>query len=290
VQHVTHTFNDTNGHSWSCIGQTEGASCIWCMQWWSKSRANYCRIWLKREWILQKKKDQSSLDLAFLIIDISSLRCFFRMRSCSFLCTEYALLMAVFVFAFFMAALNFLWITFTSAVYVAMRKRRQWGYLTDEDVCQMTRLSVRQKNQSFNLKHHPVAIGTVHVIGRILRCQRHVAFLAVPRRHCSCKIRARYCTMTVKITVKRTKRKDTCRRLSTLKFIEFIKKEQTHTRERISCFCHIFIPCFPEDSSIILWLCMKKLQAKTKLLQDLKYFSKHFRQSTEQIHRHAYHR
>ena len=55
-----------------------------------------------------KKRNQSSLALAFLIVIISSLRCFFRMRSCSFLCTEYALLSAVFVFALFIAVLNFL--------------------------------------------------------------------------------------------------------------------------------------------------------------------------------------
>ena len=67
-----------------------------------------------------KKRNQSRLALAFLIVIISSLRCFFRMRSCSFLCTEYALLSAVFVFALFIAVLNFLWITFTSAVYVTM--------------------------------------------------------------------------------------------------------------------------------------------------------------------------
>ena len=61
---------------------------------------------------------------------------------------------------------------------------------------------------SFNLKHFLSTMRAWHVVVGTHRRQRHVAFLAVPRRHCSCKGGIWYCTMAVKITVKRTKRKD----------------------------------------------------------------------------------
>jgi len=71
-------------------------------------------------------------------------------------------------------------------------------------------LKTRQDRiQSFNLKHALSTVRAGHVIVRVHRSHRHVAFLAVPRRHYSCKSMVWYCIMTVKITVKCTKRNDT---------------------------------------------------------------------------------
>jgi hypothetical protein len=63
--------------------------------------------------------------------------------------------------------------------------------------------------QSFNLKHALSTVRAWHVVVGIHRSQRHVAMFAVPRWHYSCESMVWYCTMTVKITVKCTKRKYT---------------------------------------------------------------------------------